>query len=58
MISTLRGLQRLDNFRLYHFQDIKVARLERLQSFSFYHFQDIKVARVAVVAKFQALSFP
>ena len=53
----MRGLPRLENFRLCLFEDIKVARLERLQSFSFYHFQDIKVARVAMVAKFQDLSF-
>ena len=64
-ISRLQGLQRLQNFRLYHcldvkvakglyhFQDIKVARVAKVAKLQTYHFQDIKVARVAKVAKFQ-----
>ena len=31
-ISRLRGLQRLPNFRLYNFQDIKVARVPKFQN--------------------------
>ena len=56
-ISTLRGLQRLQNFRLYHSHDIKVARVARLQNLTLYRFQDIKVSKVAKVARFQTLSF-
>ena len=52
----LRGLQKLQNFRLYHFQDIKVAIVGKVVKFQTI-FQDIKVARVAKVAKFQTLSF-
>ena len=53
----MQGLQRLQNFRHYRFQDIEVARVAKVANFRLYRFQDIKVARVAKVAKFQTLSF-
>ena len=51
----MRGLQRLQNFRLDHFQDIKVERVAKFTKIlRLYRFLDIKVSRVA---KFQTLSF-
>ena len=50
-------VSRLENFRIYHFLDINVARVAKVAKFRLYHFQDIKVAGVAKVAKFQTLSF-
>ena len=32
-ISRLRGLHRLQEFKLYHFQDIKVARVPKVAAF-------------------------
>ena len=72
-MSRLRGLERLQSFRLYHFQDIRVAKVAKFETLSFsgcqscegfkgckvsdYHFQDIKVVRVPKVANFESLLF-
>ena len=55
-MSRLRGLQRLQIFRLCHFQDIKVVRVAKFQTLSSsgYH---IKVAMVGMVTKFQSYHF-
>ena len=51
-MSRLRGLQRLQIFRLCQFQDIKCARVAKFQTLSSSRYH-IKVARVGKVTKFQ-----